>query len=128
MKIEQWIQGLKTTVSEMKNCLDELVSMLESVIVGEIEIIQTKFLGKKAGKKWTKPQILRYWGGKICKKHWLKYPKPDEKPLIHISKKLANLKIKDKICANILHKLFRTKDWDKKISILEKKHVTYCEI
>ena len=44
-------QGLKTTVSEMKNCLDELANMLESVIVGEIEIIQTKFLREKGCEK-----------------------------------------------------------------------------
>ena len=48
-------QGLKTTVSEMKNCLDELANMLESVIVGEIEIIQTKFLREK------NEQSLKFW-------------------------------------------------------------------
>lgn len=52
-------QGLKTTVSEMKNCLDELVNMLESVIVGEIEIIQTKFLRENG---WEKnEQSLKFW-------------------------------------------------------------------
>lgn len=45
-------QGLKNTVSEIKNCLDELINKLESVIVGDTEIIQTKFLREKGwGKK-----------------------------------------------------------------------------
>ena len=51
-------QGLKNTVSEIKNCLDELINKLESVIIGEIEIIQTKFLREKG---WEKnEQSLNY--------------------------------------------------------------------
>lgn len=44
-------QGLRNTVSEIKNCLDELINKLESVIIGEIEIIQTKFLREKGWEK-----------------------------------------------------------------------------
>ena len=44
-------QGLKNTVSEIKKCLDELINKLDSVIVGEIEIIQTKFLREKGLEK-----------------------------------------------------------------------------
>ena len=51
-------QGLKNTVSEIKNCLDELINKLNSVIVGEIEIIQTKFLREKGLEK--NKQSLNY--------------------------------------------------------------------
>lgn len=44
-----------------------LVNMLESVIVGEIETIQTKFLREKGWEKMNKASILRYWGGKYVR-------------------------------------------------------------
>lgn len=66
-------------------------------------------------------KILRYQGRKYIRNTDFKYFKFDEKPLIHISKNLANLKIKIKYVITYYLNYFKQKIKKKKFKYPERK-------